>query len=400
MTDLNRPFTYSPIRLFNNTYYGKCVLVTGHTGFKGSWLTLWLRELGANVIGFSLQPSTEPNHFDLLINNYRDISSPIHPFTHSPIHSIVSIIGDIRDEKKLKEAFQTYKPEIVFHLAAQSLVRYSYKNPVETFETNVIGTINIFEACRQAESVRAIVNITSDKCYENKEWVWGYRENDPMGGYDPYSASKGCAELATNAYRNSFFNLSPPLTVSPSHRQVLLASARAGNVIGGGDWAEDRLIPDIMRATGKNKKVVVRNPNATRPWQHVLEPLSGYLLLGQKLIEGKKEFAEGWNFGPDDESNICVEDVVSRIKSEWDKVDYEMQSSHDDPHEAGLLKLDCSKAHARLEWKPVWDIKKTVSMTARWYKEFYENGKINSLDDLNKYIEDAKNKKLSWSKVE
>lgn len=377
--------------MFNNIYIGKRVLITGHTGFKGSWLALWLKELGAEVIGYALQPPTNPSHFDLLTNTSTLQSS--NPF------DLVSIVGDIRDSSKLTEAVQTYKPKIIFHLAAQPLVRYSYINPVETFEANVMGTINVFEACRQTESVKAIVSITSDKCYENREWVWGYRENEPMGGYDPYSASKGCAELVTSSYRNSFFNPSHPLILSPSHNSILLASARAGNVLGGGDWAEDRLIPDIMRAVGKNEKVIIRNPHASRPWQHVLEPLSGYLMLGQRLLEGKSEFAEGWNFGPDDESNITVEDVVSCIKSEWDRVDYEIRSSKDNPHEAGLLKLDCSKAHSKLKWKPVWDIKKTFAITARWYKEFYENGNIVSLNDLHEYIEDAVvEKKLEWTK--
>lgn len=374
--------------MFGGIYKGRNVFVTGHTGFKGSWLCLWLKELGANVTGYSLPPPTDPNHFALLYLG------------------MVSITGDIRDFGKLKQAIQRCQPEIAFHLAAQPLVRYSYKNPVETFETNVIGTVNVLEACRQTESVKAIVNITSDKCYENREWVWGYRENDPMGGYDPYSASKGCAELVASSYRNSFFNPSHPLTSSPSHpltfspsnNSILLASARAGNVIGGGDWAEDRLLPDIMRAVSKGEKAIIRNPNATRPWQHVLEPLSGYLMLGQKLLEGRKEFAEGWNFGPDDESNIRVEDVVSCVKSEWERVDYEIRSSQDNPHEAGFLKLDCSKAHSKLKWKPVWDIRKTLSMTARWYKGFYENGKILSLNDLAEYIKNAAKKNLVWMK--
>lgn len=346
-------------------------MITGHTGFKGSWLALWLKELGAKVVGYSLEPPTKPNHFELLKLD------------------IISIIGDIRDAEKLHRAFRAHDPEIVFHLAAQPLVRYSYKNPVETFETNVMGTINVFESCRNTKTVRAIVNITSDKCYENKEWVWGYRENDTMGGFDPYSASKGCAELVTNSYRNSFFN--------PAHSPALLASARAGNVIGGGDWAEDRLFPDIMKATGGGGKVVIRNPKATRPWQHVFEPLSGYLRLGQKLLEGRREFAEGWNFGPGDESNICVEDLASRVKTEWAGVRYEIQNSHGNPHEAVLLKLDCSKAHARLQWRPVWDIRKTVEITTRWYKEFYENGEINSRVDLNRYMADAKSQKLEWT---
>jgi len=374
--------------MFGDVYRGKHVLITGHTGFKGSWLALWLRQLGANIIGYSLDPPTTPNHFDLLIHHsITPLLQPSNPLT------LQSVIGDIRDPNKLVETFQTYKPEIVFHMAAQPLVRYSYKDPVETFETNVMGTINVLEACRQTESVKVVINITSDKCYENKEWVWGYRESDPMGGYDPYSASKGCAELVTNSYRRSFFSSS-----------LLLASARAGNVIGGGDWAADRLIPDIMRAVSRNERVVIRNPKSTRPWQHVLEPLSGYLALGQRLLEEKSEFAEGWNFGPDDESNIDVETVVKKMKEYWNKIDYSISQSSNPPtlqpsnfHEAGLLKLDCSKAHSKLNWKPVWDIKKTLAITAQWYKEFYENDRIMSQRDLESYITDARAKRLAWA---
>ena len=277
--------------LFGGIYKGKKVLLTGHTGFKGSWLALWLHKMGADVVGIALPAPTSPNHLELLNLN------------------ITSEMIDIRDAKAINKAFQKHQPEIVFHLAAQPLVRYSYENPHETFETNVMGTINIYEAVRNCSSVEVIVNITSDKCYDNKEWIWGYRENDAMGGYDPYSASKGCAELVTASYRNSFFNLD---SYGKSHN-VLLASCRAGNVIGGGDWADDRLIPDIMRAVDKNETVTIRSPHATRPWQHVLEPLSGYLLVGQKLLEGKKEFADGWNFGPSDEGSISVKEVVEHI---------------------------------------------------------------------------------------
>ena len=288
----NSTFNIQDSTLFNGIYNNKTVLVTGHTGFKGSWLCFWLIQMGAKVIGYSLEPPTSPNHFELLNLD------------------MVSVIGDIRDSDKLNAVFAQYQPEIVFHLAAQPLVRLSYKEPVETFETNVIGTLKVFEACRSTKSVRAIVNITSDKCYQNKEWVWGYRENDPMGGYDPYSASKGCAELVTSSYRNSFFNVNE---YGKSHN-VLLASCRAGNVIGGGDWAKDRLMTDIMVAVSEGKKVVIRNPRATMPWQHVLEPLSGYLMLGQKLFEGKKEFAQAWNFGPGEQGAITVKEVVENIK--------------------------------------------------------------------------------------
>ena len=350
--------------LFNGIYKDKTVLVTGHTGFKGSWLVLWLQEMGAKVIGYSLEAPTTPNHLGLL-----DLD-------------IVSIVGDIRDKEKLQEVFNTYKPEIVFHLAAQPLVRLSYTNPVDTFETNIMGSINVFEAVRNTQSVRAIVNITSDKAYENKEWIWGYRENDAMGGYDPYSASKGAVELVASSYRNSFFNNDD---YGVKHT-TLLASCRAGKVIGGGDWAEDRLIPDIIKAVVKNEKVEIRSPHATRPWQHVLEPLSGYLLVGQKLLEGKKEFAEGWNFGPSDEGSITVKEVVEYIKEYWDKIDYIINEDTNALHEANLLKLDCSKAYFKLGWKAKWNSQQTFEMTVKWYRDFYENEKIVSLVQLKSYI--------------
>jgi len=351
--------------LFSEAYEGKTVLVTGHTGFKGSWLCLWLKEMGANVIGYSLEPLTKPNHFELL--NLE----------------MTSVIGDIRDKVKLQEVFTQYQPDIVFHLAAQPLVRYSYSNPVKTFETNIMGSINVFEAVRNTDSVKAIVNITSDKAYENKEWIWGYRENDAMGGYDPYSASKGAVELVASSYRNSFFNNDD---YGIKHN-ILLASCRAGNVIGGGDWAEDRLIPDIMRAVDANEKVEIRSPNATRPWQHVLEPLSGYLLVGQKLLEGKKEFAEGWNFGPSDEGSITVQEVVEYIKEYWDKIDYVINEDLNSLHEANLLKLDCSKAHFKLGWKAKWNSKLTFEKSVGWYREFYENKNMISRDNLLEYIQ-------------
>ncbi len=349
--------------LFSGIYKDKTVLVTGHTGFKGSWLVLWLKEMGANIIGYSLEPSTKPNHFELLNLD------------------MVSIIGDIRDKEKVQAVFTKYQPDIVFHLAAQPLVRYSYTNPVETFETNIMGSINIFEAARNIQTVKAIVNITSDKAYENKEWIWGYRENDPMGGYDPYSASKGAVELVASSYRNSFFNNDD---YGIKHH-TLLASCRAGNVIGGGDWAEDRLVPDIMRAVNTDQKVEIRSPEATRPWQHVLEPLSGYLLIGQKLLEGKKEFAEGWNFGPSDEGSITVKEVVEYIKEYWDKIDYLINEDKNNLHEANLLKLDCSKAHFKLRWKAKWNSETTFKKTIEWYKEFYENNTVQSKKQLLSY---------------
>ena len=356
--------------MFNNIYENKKVLVTGHTGFKGSWLVFWLTKLGADVCGYSLLPPTEPNHFEHLDLDIR------------------SEIGDILDVGRLESVFAAFQPEIVFHMAAQPLVRLSYREPRETFATNVQGTVNVLEACRKTASVRTIVNVTSDKCYDNKEWDRGYREDDSMGGHDPYSASKGCAELVAASYRDSFFKLN----------NVLLASCRAGNVIGGGDWADDRLIPDIMRAVSCHEKVEIRNPGATRPWQHVLEPLSAYLQIGQKLAEGNSEFAEGWNFGPADDNSITVQEVVENIKSFWPEIDYKLGSSTNAVHEANLLKLDCGKAHEKLNWRGVWDSKMTFQKTVEWYRNFYEKNIISSGDDLDAYIEDAKNKGLEWTK--
>jgi CDP-glucose 4,6-dehydratase len=362
--------------LFGGIYKNKTVLVTGHTGFKGSWLVYWLHQMGAKVIGYSLEAPTTPNHIELLNLD------------------IISIIGDIRDLDKLNQVFTEYKPDIVFHLAAQPLVRLSYENPIETYETNVIGTLKVFEACRIAK-VKAIINITSDKSYENKEWIWGYRENDPMGGYDPYSSSKGCADILASSYRNSYFNAKD----YKLKHNTLLATCRAGNVIGGGDWAKDRLITDIMVSVSQGKKVSIRNPRATRPWQHVLEPLSGYLHIGQKLLEEKVEFAEAWNFGPSDEGSITVEEVVQNVKKHWDKIDYEINIDPNQLHEANLLKLDCSKAHILLKWKDVWDSETTFEKTVNWYKSFYEEDKnILTEQDLDSYVHNAKLKEIEWSK--
>lgn len=331
---------------FNEVYKGRRVLITGNTGFKGSWLTLWLIKLGANVLGYSLEPPTVPSLYETL--NLKN--------------EVNQIIGDIRDFDKLLETIKQFKPEIIFHLAAQPLVRRSYKEPRLTYETNVMGTINLFEAIRFCDSVRVVVNITTDKCYENKEWVWGYRETDPMGGHDPYSSSKACSELVTSAYRRSFFEKSG----------VAVASARAGNVIGGGDWAEDRLIPDIVRSLSIGKEIVIRSPNAIRPWQHVLEPLYGYLLLGMKLfIEGKK-YAQAWNFGPDESDTMNVESVVRKSIELWGAGSYRIENS-EQLHEANMLRLDVSKAHILLGWKPRTNVKKALEMTINWYKKFYSN---------------------------
>jgi CDP-glucose 4,6-dehydratase len=286
-----------------------------------------------------------------------------------------------------------FQPDIVFHLAAQPLVRLSYSQPIETLQTNIMGTAHVFEACRTQNSVRAIINVTSDKCYENREWVWGYRENDPMGGYDPYSASKGCAELVTAAYRNSFFNGD---AYGRDH-QILLGSVRAGNVIGGGDWAKDRIVTDMMTAAGKGATFLIRNPKATRPWQYVLEPLSGYLQLGQKLLEGKKEYAEAWNFGPNDDGATPVIQVVQEMQKIWDKIAYQLEENKNNPHEAGLLKLDCSKARMRLEWNGIWNTQTTCAKTAEWYKAYYEQGSIITTSQLRSYIQDASQAAVGWA---
>jgi CDP-glucose 4,6-dehydratase len=357
-------------KLFGGIYKDKVCLITGHTGFKGSWLAFWLNKMGAKVVGYALEPHTSPSHFELLDPAY------------------ASVIGNINDYQALQKVFDEYQPDIVFHLAAQALVRDSYENPKETFETNVLGTINVFEAARTTSSVKAIVNITSDKCYDNKEWIWGYRENDAMGGHDPYSASKGCSELVTSSYQKSFFN----------KENKLLASARAGNVIGGGDWAKDRLIPDIMRATSKEEEVFIRSPFSTRPWQHVLEPLSGYLQLGWHLLEGKREFADGWNFGPSMDSNISVKEVVEEVKAHWDTIAYKINTDEANLHEANLLMLDCSKANKQLKWQAVWNKEQTFSKTIGWYKDYYTKDVVNTEANLRDFISSAIKKGINWTK--
>jgi CDP-glucose 4,6-dehydratase len=361
--------------LFSGIYRNRKVLITGHTGFKGSWLAFWLKQLGAIVCGYSLAPETDPSHFSLL-----DLS------THSTI-------ADIRNFGALINCFQTFQPEIVFHLAAQSLVRRSYQKPLETFETNVMGTANVLEACRKSDFVRAVIIVTSDKCYQNNEWEWGYRESDPLGGHDPYSASKGCAELVTAAFRNSFF-----VNNAGAINQPLIASVRAGNVIGGGDWAEDRLIPDVARAATRNERAKIRNPHATRPWQHVLEPLSGYLMLGQKLLEGDRAFADAWNFGPSDDDTLSVRRVLERMRCHWKVLDFIFESDTYQPHEAGLLKLDSSRARQRLGWRPVWDCDQALERTAKWYQVFYEQGHVSTGDDLAAYVEAAQSLGALWAR--
>ena len=337
---------------FKNFYNGKRVLITGHTGFKGSWLAIWLNELGAQVIGYALDPSAEKGNF--ILSGIGD--------------RIVDLRGNICDIDHLKSIFMHYKPEIVFHLAAQPIVRLSYEQPVETYQTNVMGTINVLEAIRSTESVKVGIMITTDKCYENKEQLWGYREDEPMGGYDPYSSSKGAAEIAISSWRRSFMN---PEKYGQHGKSI--ASARAGNVIGGGDWATDRIIPDCFRALESNILIEIRNPKAIRPWQHVLEPLSGYLLLALKMWNDPINYCEGWNFGPRMESTASVWDIASEIVKEYGSGKLRDVSDIDAVHEAKLLMLDISKAKFRLGWEPRLNIKQTVSLTVDWYKHYKDN---------------------------
>jgi len=326
---------------------GKQVLITGHTGFKGSWLCLLLHQLGARLNGYALDPPTKPSLF-----------------VEAKIDDLVSsTISDIRDYNNLLNTVKQVQPEIVIHLAAQPLVRESYKNPIETYSTNVMGTVHLLEACRHVKSIKAIVNVTTDKCYENREWHWGYRENEPMGGYDPYSNSKGCSELVTAAYRNSFFHVK-----EYNEHGVALASARAGNVIGGGDWASDRLIPDFIRAIMKGEEITIRSPYAIRPWQHVLEPLTGYLVLAEKLFSEGVKFAEAWNFGPEDSDVKNVEGVIKTICELWGQGASYKLDTNPQPHEANFLKLDCSKSKAELGWIPKWDLDMTLKNIVDWNK--------------------------------
>jgi CDP-glucose 4,6-dehydratase len=345
---------------------GKRVLMTGHTGFKGSWLSLWLQSMGAHLVGYALAPPTGPSLFEVA-----DVGN-----------GMTSIIGDIRDLGKLQAAFAEHRPEIVIHMAAQPLVRYSYVEPVETYSTNVMGTVHLLESVRNTPGVRAVVNITTDKCYENREWDWGYRENEPMGGYDPYSNSKGCAELVSSAYRSSFFN-------SSSHAQhgVALATARAGNVIGGGDWAQDRLIPDILAAFEQSSLVNIRNPHAIRPWQHVLEPLRGYLTLVEHLYEHGPGYAEGWNFGPTDEDAKPVGWIVKQMAAIWGNDAQWKNDIGQHPHEANYLKLDISKARNRLDWHPVLRLNDALNLIIDWAKQRQAGADMRklTLDQINSY---------------
>ena len=347
---------------------GKRVFITGHTGFKGSWLCLWLQSLGSHVKGYSLEPPTTPALFN----------------EASVDDEMESEIGDIRDLASVTKSMVTFNPDVLIHMAAQPLVRLSYSNPVETYSTNVMGTVHVLEAARECSNLRSIVIVTTDKCYENKEWEWGYRENESMGGYDPYSNSKGCVELVTSAYRQSFFS---------DANGPQLASARAGNVIGGGDWAVDRLIPDAIKAFEKKQPVIVRNPQAIRPWQHVLEPISGYLILAEQLYKNTHSFAEGWNFGPKDEDARSVEWILNKMTQLWgEEASWQLDiKSH--PHEANYLKLDISKAKNKLNWQPTWGLSYTLEKIIQWQKNWLLGGKNKDycLKEINDYITSMKN---------
>ena len=361
--------------MFKGAFKGRRVLVTGHTGFKGSWLTRWLLDLGAEVTGLALAPDTDPNLFGLL-----GLEGAIR-------HHVL----DIRDVEGVRRVVAEARPEVVLHLAAQPLVRLSYAEPKATWDVNVGGTVNLLEALRAEGSARACVVVTSDKCYENREQLWGYRETDAMGGHDPYSSSKGAVELAVASWRRSFFQ-------DPAGMR--LASGRAGNVIGGGDWAADRIVVDFVKAITTDRPVCLRNPQATRPWQHVLEPLSGYLWLAARLLEGEGQaLAHGWNFGPRDESIVTVETLARGLVAAWGRGEVQVVSRPDQPHEAGLLRLDCTLAQARLAWHGVWDFSQTVAQTVAWYKAHHEGGAMEALtsQQIKTYEQDAVRAGLAWT---
>jgi CDP-glucose 4,6-dehydratase len=353
--------------MFADIYRNKKVLVTGHTGFKGSWLAFWLTQMGANVYGLALEPDTDPNHWSLL---NLDIQQKL---------------MDIGDYQTLTEVISVWQPDMVFHLAAQPIVRLSYTEPRETWSTNVMGTVNLLEACRHTPSIKAIVVITSDKCYENHEKKEGYLESDRLGGHDPYSASKAATELVVDSYRKSFFE----------QQDVLLASARAGNVIGGGDWSVDRLIPDAVRSITTKMPLEVRSPQSSRPWQHVLDSLSGYLLLGQKLLERKQTYAQAWNFGPDAGQFATVSDVLESIHAHWPAFSWQI-AKRDSQHETICLGINSDKARKQLDWQSVWDLTKATENTALWYKRLIENGQLDTVNQLQNYIDDATKAGVCW----
>jgi CDP-glucose 4,6-dehydratase len=361
----------NPAKVNPDFWQGKRVFLTGHTGFKGSWLSLWLQSMGATVHGYALAPPTDP----ALFNEAR------------VAEGMTQTIADIRDYSAVAGALSAFKPEIIIHMAAQPLVRYSYEAPVETYATNIMGTVHLLEAARRGSAVKAIVNVTTDKCYENKEWAWGYRENEPMGGFDPYSSSKGCSELVTAAYRQSYFQA----------QGVALASARAGNVIGGGDWARDRLIPDILRAFEKGKKPVIRNSQATRPWQHVLEPLSGYLVLAERLFIDGRAFAGAWNFGPNDSDVLTVGEITERMCHLWGEgVNWQLDSAQN-PHESNYLKLDISKAKTYLSWQPRWDLSTALKNITTWHQGWLtgQDTKALCINQTNQFQSAANNQHLN-----
>jgi len=354
---------------FSGIYKNRRALVTGHNGFKGTWLTHWLQQLGASVSGIALPTITTPNHWGLLTP---DVSGHLQ---------------DVRDADKVLTLMQAEKPEVVFHMAAQPLVRRSYRDPLETLSTNIMGTANVLEACRLTPSVRAIVVVTTDKCYENIEQHRGYLEDDKLGGHDPYSASKAAAELVAASYRKSFFSTAGA---------ALLGTARAGNVIGGGDWSEDRLVPDLVRAVAADQALVIRSPKATRPWQHVLEPLSGYLQLGQRLLEGDTTAATAFNFGPDDAGNQTVETVLTLMQKNWPAVNWQVDASPQ-PHEAKLLHLDSARARSQLQWQPVWSLEEGIAATVNWYREYHEKKAVITKEQLMVYTNAARDAGIIWA---
>lgn len=357
---------------FNDVFKGLTVLVTGHTGFKGSWLAIWLRELGANVIGYSLEPSTQPSNF--LVTELERL--------------ITHIQGDIRDIHKLKAVMQHYQPKVVFHLAAQAIVLHSYEEPKETFEINAQGTVNVLEAARSCSSIRAMVMVTTDKCYENKEWIWGYREQDSLGGHDPYSASKAMAEIAIHAYRESFFK-----------SQIAVASARAGNVIGGGDFSDFRIVPDTMKALMADKPVVVRNPHSIRPWLNVLDPLSGYLWLAACLLQHGQEYAKAWNFGPIEHRGISVQELVEKAIELWGIGTWQLEEGHKLKPEMGRLRLNWDKAANYLHWQPTYNWEEALHQTVQWFLAY--STKVNMYDlcvsHIRAYSHKAYERNLPWS---
>ena len=357
--------------LFGGAYIGRRVLVTGHTGFKGSWLALWLQALGADVFGLALPAESGPNHLQLLGL------------------AMEEALVDLRDASAVVAALQRFQPEVVFHLAAQPLVRRSYREPTATFDVNVMGLVHLLEAVRAVPSVKVVVNATTDKCYLNRESAHGYREDDALGGHDPYSASKACAEIVSASYRSSFL-------AAGKDRVVALATARAGNVVGGGDWSEDRLIPDLVRSATSGSSVAIRYPQATRPWQHVLDPLAGYLMLGERLLADPRGDAEAWNFGPDGSSQLSVAQVIVAFARQWPAVRCDVDR-RPQPHEAGLLHLDCTKARERLGWRPVWDAATTLERTAAWYRRQHQRGEVASRADIDRYVADARGAGLPWA---